>query len=748
MTNKTNRKTGSRLLTGLLSLLIILGFQAPGLQAMDLAPEKADQAGEKTEVIYGSLSGDGSLKDIYVVNRFEAQEGQSIEDYGDYTDVHSLSDQGSVETADGKQNVMTGSEPFYYQGKMENVALPWTFRISYKLDGQEMAATDLSGKSGDLSLEMEIEANQDAPKDNPWYENAMLQITVTLPGEVVRNLQTNDGQVSLAGSNQLINFLALPGQDLSHFALEVEVENFYMPSIQIAAVPFSLNLDDYTEDLPDISQNQEILDLQKGTGQLADGAQALAQGLAELEDGADKLQAGFSPIEKGGEKLASAGQDLNKGLDQFVGGLDQISGGSEALRQGLDQLLAGSKEFNTGLSQLSSKGDELLAGSKEIQTKLQQMTQMLQSPNLPKPEEIDAMVKQMQTMEADLQKLLATAQRFEEAFTSINQSAAELKTGAGEIKSKSLGVVNGLSKLSASMNQATLAEQLPGGPAALENQDVQMLLGIIGQQKISLDGLISAMIQLYGSADSTQPSAMGSLIDGLGELEAKTAPGSELVLGYAQFRQGLETLANSLGKLKQLAPLAQLMGGLNQLGGYDQFHRGLTQYVDGVKKLADSYDAVSKGQNDLASGVRQYSQGVDTLAGKSSDLKGGIQDYSAGVRQYVEGIGSFAAGFKEFVPGVSEAKEGADRLASGTKLLNDGVSGMDEDMKKMVDNFLEQYRKERSPMPSFVSDKNPTPKQVQFVLMTEEIPQPAPVVPEAPAPEKKTFWDRLLDLFR
>ncbi len=58
---------------------------------------------------------------------------------------------------------MTAEVPegkFYYQGNLKTKEMPWEIKITYYLDGKEIAAKDLAGKSGNLEIRLNIRENK------------------------------------------------------------------------------------------------------------------------------------------------------------------------------------------------------------------------------------------------------------------------------------------------------------------------------------------------------------------------------------------------------------------------------------------------------------------------------------------------------------------------------------------------------------------------------------------------------------
>ena len=133
------------------------------------------------EAVYVNLDAYGALDDMRVVKGVTLN-GAAIADYGDYEAVYNMTSHDKPALrADGVdftlENV-TGSR-FYYEcipSDPSSLQMPWTFDVSYKLDGVPMKAEDLAGASG--LVEMPIHAIPN-PAAGEYYRNNMTLILGT-----------------------------------------------------------------------------------------------------------------------------------------------------------------------------------------------------------------------------------------------------------------------------------------------------------------------------------------------------------------------------------------------------------------------------------------------------------------------------------------------------------------------------------------------------------------------------------------
>ena len=73
---------------------------------------------------------------------------------------------------------------------------------------------------------------------------------------------------------------------------------------------------------------------------------------------------------------------------------------------------------------------------------------------------------------------------------------------------------------------------------------------------------------------------------------------------------------------------------------------------------------------------------------------------------------------------------------------------MPGDLQSEVDEMMDDYDASDFEPKSFVSEQNEKVDVVQFVLQTEPIEVEEPETTEEADEEEKSFWDRLMDLFK
>ncbi|MFC4024402.1 YhgE/Pip domain-containing protein [Oceanobacillus longus] len=312
----------------------------------------------KDEVIYGNLDANGLQQQIYVVNTFHVTEPGKITDYGDYASVRNLTNLTEIEeTEDNTLQFKATEEEFYYQGNMENQSLPWNIVITYLLDGEEISPSDVAGKSGQLEIIITTTANNDV--DPVFFENYLMQLSLTLDPSVFDNIQAADGTEANAGKNKQITFTVMPEKE-EELVVEADVVNFEMEPIEMVATPSSMSMDgldlgDMTGDMQSLSTaitdvndgvgqlNQGISDLNNGAADLSNGSSAYRNGIAELNQSSSELINGSTSIQNALQTMSESMQGSSDSMDMseletLPEGLQQIAGGLQESASGLDTL--------------------------------------------------------------------------------------------------------------------------------------------------------------------------------------------------------------------------------------------------------------------------------------------------------------------------------------------------------------------------------------------------------------------------
>lgn len=337
---------------------------------------EAGKYSAKDEVVYGNLDGNGNVEGMYVVNTFRVTDPGEIVDHGNYTNVRNLTDLSDVElTDDNRVHLQADEGEFYYQGELENKSLPWNISITYLLNGKEISPEELAGEEGSFEIQIKSTANEDI--DPVFFENYLLQISLTFDPAKFNNIQAPEGTKANAGTDQQISFTVLPEQEET-FIVTADASDLEMDPIDISAIPANLSID--SPDLSDMtgemdSLSDAIREVHSGVAALNDGISELNTGAAELSTGSREYKSGINELDQSSGELVNGSAGIRDALNEIS---ESVQGDIDTpdlsemkkLPEGLRELATGLRESSTGFDTLKENYGELVGKLDEAITSI------------------------------------------------------------------------------------------------------------------------------------------------------------------------------------------------------------------------------------------------------------------------------------------------------------------------------------------------------------------------------------------
>ncbi|WP_343246945.1 hypothetical protein [Diplocloster hominis] len=498
----------------------------------------------KDEVVYSKLSSDGSVQSIYVVNTVYTREAGVVIDYGAYDSVSNLTDESAIRSDNGENILTVPDGTFYYQGNLEARPLPWTYTINYQLDGASVSADQLAGAAGHLSLQ--IHTAQTPDMEPSFYDNYMMQITVTMDNRLSRNITAPDASIANAGSDKQIVFTALPGKE-GKFSLEADVHDFAMDGIMIAAIPFSMAIEmpDTSEMTGDITELSDAIDqLNQGVSDLSGGIRTLLDGSKDLASGSSKYQEGMHKLDANTDKLQAASATIRDALDTISSSLQEQA--KEIDLNSLNQLPGALREMSAGLDQAVGGLTQLRDNYKLAYDALVPALDALDDSPLT-PEEL-AFLQSMMTpgpgtgsqLPPELAPLVPILQKLTDTYTSALTAKGTfdaVKEAFGAVDSTLSSLITPLGTISASLG--TMAD---GIGQSLKDNDITLALSQLTTGLSDLSANYSTFhsgLVAYTNGVSDLADAFDTLNQGIGQLADGTA---ELNKGGGQLKSGTKEL--------------------------------------------------------------------------------------------------------------------------------------------------------------------------------------------------------------
>lgn len=787
-----------RLLALLVSLLLIASLFA-GLLASDLPKQKSPQATStakasatataadtlnrdyiKHELIYSNLN---APDELYAVNYFEAKKDCNVTDYGNYSETVSLKPEKKLETskADNLTTVkfpLQKGEFFYYQAKLQKTSLPWKIEYSYQLDGQEMTATEIAGKSGHFTLKMKISADKSV--DSSFFDSYILQFTLALPLNSFHNIQAEQAQISLAADKTNIVFLKLPKQE-AEYTVTADANNIHIPSAMLTALPLTFKLD-----------GSSLLQKQlNGLGQLESGINQLHQAAGALSSGYSRLNQGIEELAGGGRKLASGSEQLFDGASAFTDGLQRYS-------DGLTQYFAGVKRMDGGMQQVkqalsSDKLQAQLAFLEDLKEYLDKASPDMQKIDLQKLEQqmdlllqsldkILSLFKQNQELLLQLSKIKlpdinidALRQQISHLEALIDQIEKLLPATANLVPRRSLPPESAVNDKDDTKLPQTAAQTEKAAPSPSEKRAMPPEPHSSPAAAAAEKAPVKTPTILPVSGSIGLPFAGRYLLTALPNPQPAN-PAGDIRQKLAELRQGLQSLASQLNdiaaltqNIKDLQKLlnggtasnpAQIIAKISEteehlaqakelLHKFNQKNQGkkelqlseLSQAIVQIKQLI-------AGLQELADGSGKLAANADLLGEKKGELTSGSAKLTAGAGQLAAGSDKLADGLERLADGSEEYQTGLQAYTAGFAKLAQSTSGMSLKAQKQMEKMIAEFLGQNFRPHSFIAEKNAPQTVTQFIMVYPGISLPDEKT-DAPVDEPQAkFWDKLKALFR
>lgn len=593
----------------------------------------------KEEVIYVITDASGDVESVNAVNIFGKGD---VTDYGDYSAVKMLNTTDPIQLDGDKVTFTSDKDKVYYQGTMENVQLPWKVKITYTLDGKEIAAKDLAGKAG--ALEIHITAKENTQCKSDFYDTTALQATLTLDTGKCENIQADGATLANVGSDKQISYTALPGKGLDA-VVKADVTDFEMDAIAINGVALDLDID--IDDAELMDKVTEIMDAAK-----------------ELNDGAVELKDGTDTLKNGGNNLVSGAASLNTGIT--------------SLNSGITSLNTGVGNMQKALNTLNAQSDSLTSGSAQVLTALQTIQTQLTGVSVTTEQ-----LKQLTDSSAAIKQGITGAYNGAVALqTNLSYSGYKtaMQSGGLDIDQLQSGNAQAIQTISTQIN--SLSESIAALKAMPDYEQNAAYQKQVQQLEAQINSLKNVVTLLNGN---------NAMITGTSQYFDATAKGcADLVTGLEQLKNSYETFDTAVGTLVSTlsdlsVKVSTLKGGIDQLvTSYQSLDTGITFYTQGVASIVSAYSEISTGTGNLLKGSKKLVTGSKTLKEGSKTLYNGITTLQDGTDQLSDGTKEFYEKTDDMDTQVEDTiDEMLDSISGGDAKVESFVSDKNENVESV-----------------------------------------------------------------
>ena len=662
---------------------------------------------EKTETVYSVLNSDGSISDTIVSSWLHDEDGiNNIKETLNLKDVKNIKSNEKPSKDGNTYTWNTKGNDVYYEGTATK-QLPVSVKIRYELDGQEISANDIQGKSGHLKLTISFTNNYSEVKNingksiviHPSYlAGGMLNMST---GKF-SNVKCESGKIVNDGTNEMLAFANIPGlnETLSSAGLdtvnnqlgisddvtvEADVNDFDLGSIMVGMT----NEIDLASELGEIGSVSELTD---GIDQLIEADNQLIDGSKQLYDGTTQLKEQAAPLVGSSDQvrqLSAGAIQLNDGVKALQTGISQYTAGASAINEGINQLYAipqGAAQISEGITTYKTQSlvsgiDDLSAG---LDTFRQQVNAGLSSADT------KAMMEQLEQAEGVLNKMSGTLDKDEKIVSGLNQGMKDAKVP------ETLETLKTVKETQLPALQKAINTQIDANNNAYTNNKkvVEGFNEDFNSTKKSMLDSIDVTITALEAAKGTTSTSTTSVTDEEGnttssETSTTTVNNDAIDAQIAKLqeqRKQVEALTTtSHGKLQEFVDMSQT---LDQLGtlldgvlvGANSLTGTLESAAENIgilqSDVSDSLDKISVLKSTLKkTDLSSLKTMGKTINGAIDDLQKGTSSLRAGAKLVASSVDSLQVQSKA---GIDKIKAGTTQLTSNNATLNGGASALSQ----------------------------------------------------------------------
>lgn len=651
---------------------------------------------EKTETVYSVLNSDGSISDTIVSSWLHDEDGiNNIKETLNLTDVKNIksnekpSKDGNTYTWNAKGNDV------YYEGTATK-QLPVSVKIRYELDGQEMSAKDMEGKSGHLKLMISFTNNYSEVKNingksiviHPSYlAGGMLNMST---GKF-SNVKCESGKIVNDGTNEMLAFANIPGLNETlksagldkvnnqlgisdDVTVEADVNDFDLGSIMVGMT----NEIDLASELGDIGSVSELTD---GIDQLIEADDQLIDGSKQLYDGTTQLKEQAAPLTGSSDQvrqLSAGAIQLNDGVKALQTGISQYTAGASAINEGVNQLYGIPQ--NTQLIQ-QKVDTNLVGGLEDLTNNLNAIkmgiNQKMETPDMDKlGKQLDFALNVINELDGILLRDSGIIEQMETTLRSVQSTINSLPTLQKNLEAAETEVMQAQQKNTDAYkaNEQTIAD----AQGNLDKAKRQLEASI----QSSIDALNTAKSALVASAVTTQQDENGNTVTVQGNVDTSAID------------KQIEALNAQMASIKNIENVGDLTSFTDMTGSFEKLNATLKDLNDSVQTVSGtvskSKDAIKQLQDDVNTSKVDIGKLQDATKDLNFEsLSSAKTDINKYMNRLIEGSNNLTAGAKTLnetlktlteasKDGIDKTKAGTTQLTSNNATLNGGASALSD----------------------------------------------------------------------
>jgi len=691
---------------------------------------------ETDETMYVNLDLYGKTTKVNVVKGCNLNGITNFTDYGTYTAVENMSTGDQPQLGDGQVTWNLPADQkgrFYYKCTLDNeqVALPWTFDVSYKLNGVPVNGEELAGASGLVEIHVTATPNENA--DLYYRNNMILMVAVPVDLSKCYSVDADGSQTQNMGQYTGVVFTALPGED-GDYTVRIGTDSFETTGVIMAMTPGTVS------DLEHIKDLKKAKDTWKDAGDdLYDSLEQMAQSVEDMRNGVNQMQSGLAAADRAREKWSSSKDSILAGNDQSLAALTAMSDQLGTMVPHLQTAKETAEVVHSSMGDIVGTMGEMQEPLGKLYTRLRNIKSSTAS-----------IGEQLPDIRDDLGYLIQTNATFQVQTTEILEQMAGLMSELEEYDAEALEIdaadtraVENQTTESAgnetSESETTGNETAGSDTSESETTGNETAGSETGESETT--GNEAAGNDTSGS-EATDNESAGTGNTGNSDSTDAASDSSEQTLSRAVPRAQIEKnevpMVTESASSQNLQEMVQMLQKINQ---------DSQKFTETASNLMDDISDSAQYSADLADNMDMLIEDVtalhDSLDVYYPDLQASLDDLSALVERTTEALNSSVSTLT-IVQNTLKASSGdiddaaRESLQASMELLDkslgilDGTSGVrraGRTMKDVIDSELDRYDTENrflfmdpdAEKVSFTSSENPSPKTLQVILRTDEI---------------------------
>ena len=781
---------------------VLAGVMLCSAPGMALPSYGAEAGVDVDETMYVNLDCYGTVSKVNVVKTLSMNGNTEFTDYGNYQQVVNMAGDETPVLGEGSVQWSFPAdrrERFYYQCAMdkEQMALPWDFDVSYKLNGVPIDADKLAGASGLVELHIKAIPNSNAKL---YYRNNMvLIVAVPVDMEKCYSVEAEGAQTQTLGEAAAVVFTALPGEE-GDYTVRIGTDSFETTGILMTMAPGTL------EDLEHIKELKEDKDTWREAGnELYDSLEQMARSVESMREGVGQVQSGMASAENARQKWSSNKDSILAGNDQVLSSLTALSKQMETIVPHLQTAKEEAEVIHRSLGDIVNTVGEMQEPLRRLETRLNNIRSST-----------EGMADQLPAIRSDIEIIVASEAILQQKIDAIipilgNLSGALDAAESGyylddtviydEDALEEIEGGQGSTEAGSETEEETEGPQQPETEAPSESETeapAESETEASSESEIKVPEETEEPKETEAS-EETEPEASA-------QEETQTSEGEETEAdaspAEADSPAELSDQPLRVGRSKKQAPLvAAVRDGEEDeqdmdLEVFDSF--SLVEHLDKIAKDSCEFtDTMSNFLTNVSESADYSSEIVDymdyliedvtalhdSLDTYYPDLQQALDDSAELVKRTTEalnnGIGTMTIvqntlkdTSNDFDAAARESLRGSMNLLDKSLSVLDSTASMRKagrTMKDVLDRELDKFEEENrflymdpgAEKESFTSDKNQEPKTLQIVLRTDEISleeeegmMDAEQEAEQVSPLRRMWnvlvkmWNAIVDIFR